>query len=354
MNDSALNNKNSFWTILKFIIPSVLLFACTLLFMPEMGVLRTFPFLAVGGMVACFFGMTVKTSIAMSAIMTLCMYLFSGKELVFSIGFSVVACVICALGVYVTSLVRIAAHTQKNKLRKKCIILSVVAAFFIILVSAVTCGNPFSYLSEKAENQKYIETYYKDDAEIKYTRYAPMSAEYRTYVKFYKDGNAYGADDECYVSKNHDGIREVFAQDVLDSASMLLSKLAASSDGGFYVVGADLEFLDNEVRINTDNGIGYFSRISYVLNYDGLIGKKDRGMFEALCQKTLSKIDEAGFVFDTIVLCGGDASDVYFSAVIDKDSKDSELSSLIKTFEEKDVLAFGITKENILAYWQNN
>lgn len=352
MNNTSKNN--TFKSILKFVLASALLFACTLLFMPELGVMRTIPFFLLGGALANFFGMTNLFSAAMSFVMTLCMYLASGKELAFSICYALVAAIICALGVYLVSLVKIAVKTEKNKLKHKCRALAVFSALLAVLVSAVTCGNPFSYISSKIENEKYIETYYDSSVKVKYTRYAPVAGEYRTFVKFTKDGVAYGVDENCFVSEKHDGIREVFAKDILDSASLLLSKLAASSDGGFYVVGSQLDFEENEVNLDTTNSIGYLSRVSYVMSFDGLLGKGDRDKFSELCEKTVDKIEQGGFVFDTIVLCGGDASEVRFSAVISSDKPYENIASAVKPFDEKDIKPFGVKKEDILAYWQNN
>lgn len=354
MNNNTRDYKKTASKTLGFLVCAVVLFACTLLFSPEIGFLRTIPFFAVGGMLCCHFGMKAKPVMLLSAAMTLCMYLASGKGVMYGICFAIVAGLLSALGVFVLSFIKISVRTAKKNVRNKCVFFAVISVILVFVVNGVCCGNIVSFVKCDSENTEYLVSNYSGVAQKKYTSYSPFDGEYRTYAKFYKNGVAYGNDDEIYISKYNDGIRNVFEQDILDTASMNLAKAVAFADGGFYIVKSDIAFSENEILTSKDAAGDFVSRIGYVLCYDGLIDENGKDKFAGACAKALESIMQNDIVFDTIIFCAGDASKIYFEAPVSYSIILYEPYSLIRDFDEETVKRFGIGEQDILSYWQNN
>ena len=351
MNIKTAVKNNNMSSNVKTLLCCILLFVCAALFVPKAGVFRTIPFFVIGGIASKKLGMTLKFSCFLSAVFTLCLYLAYGKYVSAAVVFAAVSALLTGLGILFASFLEIALKTKKKTVKAKCLFFALISLVVSVFISMLFCGNPVSFIEHDKANTAYLTENYGDTVEKKYTSFSSEDATYRTYVKFYTNGVVHGAEDDCYVNEHTDGIRDVFLDRIALECSVGLSKLTADKNGGFYVAGTD--FVLGETLSPVKDREEYVNRLCYVLAYDSLLSENDEDKFVAACEKAIDSIEREEFEFYEIVLCGGDASDIYFGVKIKPATDVSDVSKLVTSFDDNLISVYGMSKEDILSYWQN-
>lgn len=342
--------------IAAIVLAGVLLLTALLLYSPGTGLFRTIPFVSIAGAAVYLFKMPVKNTGIFCFVLTLCIYIFCGIEILAALFYAAVGAVLFYLGAFVCRLLVLFAKTKNPSVKKKSLAIAVVMTVVLLAVSFFANGDVFSFVKNDADNTKYLSDSYGDDVEKKYTMYHPLEMEYRTYVTF-KDGRfVLGDDFECYICvKNgelYDGVKEHYIEKLLSQLEAELSKITGGAKSGFFVV--DSKIMTGTENVSFENGNEPFrSDVGYVLCYDGLLQEDEKELFESLCMVTLGSIQEAGFAYEGIVFCAGNGREVLFTASAGKQSSAAQMKGGSKSFDEADLKAYGITEEDVLAYWQN-
>lgn len=342
---------------LKMFAAGFVLFACAVAFTPSSGVFRTLPLFLVGGAVSYLLSVSVKMTAVLSAFMTLCTYLASGRGVGESVLYAGVSCLVSVAGMYIFRFVKAAVKTQKKAVRSKCIISAILAFAVAVLLCAVLCGNVVSFIIHNAENTDYISTNYGGTVEKRFTSYEALDGEYRTYVSFNDGENIYGNADECYIvvyeENVNDDVRNYFEQKMLYSANAALASVISKATWGYNITASDIAFEKGEVLAPDSEAEDYMDRIRYVVSFESIYDENERDKFVSVCRDTVSVIASSGFVFEKIVLCGGNASDVLFSLEVTENVTGADVERLVTDFDEKQVYDMGVTKMTILDYWNN-
>lgn len=360
MDNKQTADKKSLKSALSIVLPGIVLFLCAMLFTPSFGVFRTIPFFIAGGAVSVVFCTSDRMIYALTAVMTLCTYLASGRSVGQSVLFAVVACLLSAAGVYTYKFVTTGKKTDNKNVRKKCTRAAFMAVVLAIVLSVVFCGNIVSFVMKDAENTRHIE-YVKDrggaDMHKQYTAYEAFAGEYRTYVTFEDEGGVYGNADEFSISKKggvlYDGVREYFEEKLLYAANAQLASVVSGATWGFNITASDIDFEDDEVIGTEESFEDYADRICYVVSFDSLIGEAEQEKFASVCKDTVSEINKSGISFNKIILCGGNATEVLFSLTVTPGTDASEVENAIEKFDEETVKPYGVTEMTILDYWKN-
>ena len=360
MDNTGKTNKKNEKTVLSIAIPGIILFVCAILFAPPAGVFRTVPFFIAGGAFSAMFCASSSMIFALTAVMTLCTYLASGRGVVQAVFFAAVACLLSASGIYIRRFAELYKKTEKKNVKKKCVRAAITALLVSLVLSAVLCGNAVSFVIMDAENTDYIE-YVKEnggaDMRKEYTSYEALTGEYRTYVTFEDDGGVYGNADEFGISKKGDvfadDVRDYFEQKLLYTANARLANIVSGATWGFNITASDIALDKSEVLAVSADVDDYSGRISYVVSFDSLINEDEEEKFASVCRDTVAEIDRSGIAFDKIVLCGGNATDVLFCFTVTESTKTTDVENGIEKFDEKIVKPYGVTEMTILDYWKN-
>lgn len=352
VKNKRLNNGHA----VTFFFAGVLLLVALMLYSPGTGFFRTLPFISVAGAVVCFSKMPVKYTGVFSFVLTLCIYIFAGVNILASLFFAAICTLLFYLGAFVYRLVVLFAKTTNTTVKRKSIIIAAVLLIALLCVSFFANGNVISFVRNDMRNTKYISNSYGDSVEKKYTMYNPLEMEYRTYVTF-KDGKyLFGDDFDCYISEKdgvmYDGVKEHYIEKELFGLESELSKVTAGAKSGFFVV--DSKIMTGIDNVSFEDGIESFkSDVGYVLCYDGLLQEDQKQLFELLCMQALDSIKEEGFDYESIVFCAGNGKEVLFLAKAEKADEPAAMVGAGKDFDEKELNAYGVTEEDILGYWQN-
>ena len=341
-------------SLYKVVIPAVIVFLATLSYMPSAGILRTVPFMLVSGIVAGLFGMGTYASVICGAVFSLCTYLVHGKGVLESVLFAVLAVVFVLGGVYVGKLVKTAVKTVKLSVRRKCFVYILAVMAVEIVFACIFCGNAFSYVKYNKLNTHYVEKYYGDSVNVRYSAYEWLCGEVRTYVTFKEGDTVVGADDDCYISTKNgkvtDNVRDCYEEAMLTGADKELAKMLINVTGAFEITESDIDLNNGEILTKTSSLDDYKQRVSYVVSFYSFV--EEKADFEVLCRDALVTVNGNGFEYNEIVFCAGNAEKMLFSFRMDKNTKEEDVKSLVKNYDDKDVARFGIDEKTILDYWQ--
>lgn len=346
---------------INVIVSGFVLFLCAFAFTPSAGVLRTIPFFLLGGAVCSVLSVDAGLVAAMSAIMTLCMYFATGRNVGEALVFAVVSCLVSVSGVYAVGFVNSARKTTKKSVRKKCVTATVFAVVIPVVLSAVLCGNVVSFVISDGSNTERVE--YMNEkladarAEKKFTSYDTLSGEYRTYVQFRHNGGLTGADDDCYISKKNgvltDCVRDYYKDGLLSTAAGRIAGAVSGATWGYNIAAIDMALEDGEILTPSSSLDDYMDRVSCVVSFESLFYEDDRDDFASICRDTVTAIKSSGIEFDKIVLCGGNAGEVVFSMTLTEDTKTEDVYKAVEEFDEKHISDVGTSEQAILDYWQN-
>ena len=339
------------------IASGIVLFACAVAFVPSAGIFRTIPFFVAGGAVSQLLGMSASTSVLMSAAMTLCTYLVSGRSVSSALFFAVAACLFALTGVYAAKLFAIVKNTENKAVKKRGAAYISVSFLIALFLSFVLCGNAVSYVLNNNANTAYLKGKYGSEVQKRYTCYEALRGCYCTYVSLADGKEVYGNDDSLYIStknnKFNDDVRDYYEEKMLNSANLALSEIIAGATFGFNVVSSDIPFEEGEV-LNGDSSVSdYLGRINYVVSFDSLVSENEKDKFSAICAETVLEISRRGFEFGNIVFCAGDAKSILFCAEVTPETSAAEVYSLVLEFDEESVLKYGVDENDVLAYWDN-
>lgn len=357
MNKNTKKNRFKDSAALRLAAAGAVLFLCAVSFVPAAGVLRTIPFFVIGGMAVQLMGAGFRTCIFMGALMTLCTYLATGRGVGEALLFAVVSGLLTASGMYIVLLAGIVRETEKKTVRKKGGVYIAVTVVISVVLSVVLCGNAVSFLVKDHGNTLYLKEKYNDFAEKRYTCYEPSKGEYCTYVSFKDGDDVYGNDDDCYISVGsvvkNDDIRNYFEEKMLYGANEALSSIIVGATWGFNVVSSDIVLDDGEIIPHGADVSDYLGRINYVVSFDSIIEKDEKDKFSEICSQTVSEISRNGFEFKNILFCGGDASKVLFTVAVTPETDSSDVKTLIKIFDERNLEGWNVSESDILNYWEN-
>ncbi len=326
-------------------------FAASVLYAPESGFLRTLPFMWICGFVCELLGVSFAFCSCVGGVLSLCVHLAFGKSVEMSVLCSAFAAFLVLAGHYASKLLRFLKQGSAGKSRSKCLLFLTLSVLVPFVLNAVFCGNVVSSILCDAANTRYIETNYGDKVEISYTSYDLKSREYRTYISFNDGTTVVGVDDECFVSKNTDGCRDYYEDKMLYEAEKKLSTLVAKKVDAFEVTSSNIVFEKDEI-LPVDAVIDdYMNRAGYVVSFYGFVNNKAE--FSSMCKACVEELKDEGFEFCEIVFCGGNASQVLYSATVNQTNIPADINKLIKDFEESDVEKYGVTEMTVLDYWNN-
>lgn len=341
----------------KLCAAGVIMFVCAVLYTPNIGILRTIPFFVAGGAAVSLLSVPTGISAAFSALMTLCTYLVSGRSVVESLVFAAVAEIMLFAGIYVVKLAKIYRKNKTSGVRKKCVVLTVLALLVSAVLSFLLCGNPVSFAINDSRNTKYINQYYGNDVEKRYTSYEASEFGYLTYVSFNDRDSVYGNDDDCFIRKSEgafvDGVRDYYESKMLLKAENELAQIISKATWGFNVVVSDIKFSDGEILDAKSDINDYLSRVSYVVSFDSIINRNEKGKFVPICYDAVTALNEKKFTFNEVILCAGNVDNVFYSLKVTPEMKPSEVSKSITSFDEKEIETHGVTEADVLDFWMN-
>ncbi|MBE6681439.1 MAG: hypothetical protein E7600_04040 [Ruminococcaceae bacterium] len=344
-------NKEPFYNI---VIPAIIVFLSSLLFMPSSGVFRTIPVLLVCGVVVGIMGMGKTVAVVCAGIFNLCTYLVHGNGVIQSLLFAILAVAFVAGGAYIGLLVKTSLKTSKESVKQKCYILMSVTFVFAVALSCLFCGNIYTFLKYSKSNNAYINEHYGKTIEKNYTAYEWREMDVRTYVTFKHDAVVIGADNECYIStkedKVTDNVRDYYENLMLKEANKKLAGIMAGVTSAFEISASDVDLDNGEILSATSNVGDYSKRVAYAVSFYSLID--DKADFEVLCCDAVAAVKAYGFEYEEIVFCAGDPGNVKYSFVMNDETNVKNVSSGIKQYSDEDVARFGIDEKTILSYWQ--
>lgn len=357
MKEKLINKFDFKSPAVKMFAAGFVLFLCALAFSPAAQLLRTIPLFLVGGAISFVLCGSVKFVLSLSAIMTLCTYLAFSGNVGKALFFAFVSCLVSSAGIYIFRFLRAAKKTQKSIVRKKCVLSAFFCFVIALVLSVVLCGNAFSFVAHNGENVKYIKSSYPENVEKRYTSYDFLAGEYRTYVSLRDGENVYGNDDECYINADeerfHDGVRDLYEENMLVNANAGLAYVISGATWGYNITASDIAFEKGEILTESSVIDDYLDRVCYVVSFQTLFGEKDKDKFARVCEDTVAALENSGFEFERIVLCGGDAQKVLFSAEITMETNREDVNGIVTDFDEKAVESIGVTEMTILDYWKN-
>lgn len=344
-------NKEPLYNI---VLPAIIVFLSSLLFMPSAGVFRTIPVLLVCGIIVGVTGLGKAAGVVFAGLFNLCIYLVHGKGVLLSFLFAILAAAFVAGGVYIGMLVKTALKTSKKNVKSKCYILMSVTFVFVIALSCLFCGNIYTFLKYSTTNNAYINEHYGKTIEKNYTVYEWREMDVRTYVSFKHNDVVIGADDECYIStkedKVTDNVRDYYENVMLKEANKSLAGIMAGVTGAFEISASDVDLENGEILSEASNVGDYSERVAYAVSFYSLID--DKTDFEVLCRDAVAAIKDYGFEYEEIVFCAGDPEKVIYSFTMNDETNVKSVASGIKQYSDEDVARFGIDEKTILSYWQ--
>ena len=341
----------------KLCAAGIIMFVCALLYAPASGVLRTIPFFVAGGVACELLSVSMGVSAAFCALMTLSVYLASGRSVGEALVYAAVSELLLVAGIYVVKLIRIFKKNTNKSVRKKCAVLGAFALIVAIAVSVVMCGNIVSFIANDSANTEYIVKYYGEEVEKRYTSYEAFDGGYTTYVAFRDGDSAYGNDDDCFVRKEGksyvDGVRDHYESEMLAYAENELAEIISRATYGFNVVVSGINFSEGEILDSKSDVNDYLDRVSYVVSFDSIINQDEKHKFVPICYDVVTALGEKNFAFKEIVLCAGNVDEVIYSLTVTPGMASSDVKGSVGKFDEKQIRKHGVTEEDVLDYWMN-
>lgn len=345
-------NKKTPLLALRMLVCGLLIFVGTLLYMPQSGVVRTLPFLAVLSAVGYMVYKDMRYTAGCSFVFSFCMLSVNGNSMKLSFVFALFAVLFSVGGAYGLRFLAAGAKTKNAVLKKKCSVRGVALLAITFLVYMLVCGNIISAFLARAENHDYVKKMqesYSDKLTVHHTSFDALSREYKTYVAFSHDGETIGDKDDCYVSKTEDKITDYYKQLLLEDGKKSVKTAVSGAVDMFEITSCDIAFEKGKPVVPENGYNEYADHARYVLSLYHMVDTEEE--FEKLyedCAKELESI-----AFKEIVICAGNANEVLFVGTLSKDENGNTVVGEISDFDEKYIAKYGVTEKTVLDYWYN-
>ena len=341
----------------KLFLGALILFMGILLYLPQAGVVRSFPFIIILSFAAHFFISDLRVLLGFSFIMSFLLHCTIGNSVTRALFLSV-ACVAFA---FIGAMLLDGLKRQKKSASKHAEVSSRLVGFVLPLVIGVVlytllCGNIFSAAKNSSYNNRYIEENYPETVSRSYTYYCVPAFAYRTCVEFMYNSESVGKTKECIIQQKGgeftDGIRDWLEDYMLQSYERVMSYVIGSGADNFSILASDIDFDRGEI-IDMDAEVGkYAERVNYAVAVYAL--EMDKSYFEKICLEICNAINDTdNFSCGSVTFVGVDAEKVRFSAHVDF-SENSSAELDVSEFKKSDLDAFGVSEDDVLLYWSGN
>lgn len=336
--------------VFRMIIGGAFIFIASMLYVPSVGTIRSLPLSALIAAAAFICCKNVPFNLVCSFIFPFCLMNVEGSKLTESLILSLIFALIALTLGYGLLYIRTGVKSKKgSKAGKKCIISGIILSAVSLVVYTLICGNIFSAVLAKNKNSDYIKSNYGKDIEISYTALKPLTTEYKTYVKFKNELEAVGDRNDCYVSEIHDGIRDYYANIILDEGKKKLVSALTNAVDMLEVTACGIDFSEGEaIKIDAEYS-DYGNRAWFVVSLYHTVQEKEQ--FARLCEKCVEALSKSNNTsFGKIIICGGSSSEVLYTLTID--ANDFEVGD-VQNFDEEYLKQYGVTEKKVLDYWYN-
>ncbi len=337
---------------LRMLVSGLLIFAGALLYMPQSGLVRTLPLLAVLAAVGNAVYNNMKYTAGCAFVFSFCLLSVNGSSLKMSAVFSFLGAMFALGGAYGLRLLRAGTKTKNALLRKKCTVRGVVVLAITFVVYMLVCGNIIGAFLARAENHKYVmclDESYSDELTMHHTSFDAIEREYKTYVTFTHNGEIVGDKDECFVSKTQDKITDYYKQLLLEDGKRSIKSTVSSAVDMFEITNCGFA-LEKGIPVIPEKGYEEYAKDAwYVLSlYHMVDSKQDFEKLYTYCKDALEKES-----FKKIVVCGGNASEVLYMATLSRNEEGVLSVGEVLDFDEKYLENYGVNEKTVLDYWYN-
>ncbi len=337
---------------LRMLISGLLIFAGALLYMPQSGLVRTLPLLAVLAAVGNAVYNNMKYTAGCAFVFSFCLLSVNGSTLKASAVFSLLGALFALGGAYGLRLLSAGTKTKNALLRKKCTVRGIAVLVITFVVYMMVCGNIIGAFFARAENHKYVMCLgesYIDELAVHHTSFDAVEREYKTYVTFTHDGERVGDKDDCFVSKTQDKITDYYKQLLLEDGKRSIKSTVSSAVDMFEITNCGIA-LEKGTPVVTEKGYEEYAKDAwYVLSLYHMVDSKED--FTKLYDDCVKELENS--VFKEIVVCGGNASEVLYMATLSRNEEGVLSVGEVLDFDEKYVENYGVTEKTVLDYWYN-
>ena len=334
---------------LRMLISGILVFCGALLYMPQCSVVRTLPLVLILSAIADVVYKNMTYIVGCNVVFCFSMLCVGGMDIMMSALLSVIEGVLCLGCIYAVRLMRAGNKTKNNDLRKKCTIRSITVLAVCFAVYMAVCGNIISCIISLNANSKYVKQNYGDKVQIHHTAFDVTSREYKTYVSFEDDNEYYGITQECFVSKTTDNVRDYCQEKIMFDGNKMMRATLMNAVDMFEITNSGIDKEKYPVLEFDKKFDDYKNDSWYVVSLYHIVENKEQ--FEVLYDDCVSQLENASF--KEIVICGGNANEVLYTARVYKDENGKIVAEDVKDFDEKYLEQFGVTEMTVLDYWYN-
>ncbi len=346
--NSNENKKTAPFAGLRMLISGILVFAGTLAYIPQSGIIRALPILAVMSAVGDVFYKSYLYNCGCAFVFSFCLLSVNGSSIGFCGVYSALAALFSLGSIYGVRLLRASYKTKKAELKKKCTVRSITVLVLTFAVYMLVCGNIIGIVSARMSNHEYIRKNYGDSIQILHTSFDAIDREYKTYVSFRHENSVVGDRDDCFVSKTRDNIRDYYEGVLLEEGKKLLSGRLKEAVDMFEVTNCGICFEDGEIIKPSQQYRDFEEKAWYVVSLYHIVDNEQA--FNRLYEDCTQALE--GFEFKEIIICGGNAQEVLYTATVTKDNG-VVTPEPIKAFEEDYLEQYGVTEKTVLDYWLN-
>ena len=344
----------------NMIVSGILMFFGAVLSMPYAGFLRTLPFMAVFGVLCEASKCSRKFTCAFAFAFAFVLYSVYGTGVLVSLLYGVISACLAILSMWAFKSWKTLVTKNYGKKKKSYYVLDAVGeTLLFLLVFVLAFGNVFSFAKHDKVNTEYISKHYKDVVEKQFTYYDALDFKYKTNISFSDNEEKFGDENDCYISVKKgvltDGFRDYCEDKMLKKTTLRLKQLlsmATPNPLDFEISNSYVEFENDEVLKLDSDGDDYLDRTVFVVSFYSVIENK-ADFYKLIEDYTNILKHDKSFTFKEILFCGGNASEILYTAVVNPETKEKDLTGLIHEFDEKEVLEYDITEKTYLDYWQN-